>query len=281
MITILTPTFNRAYILTNAYTSLQKQTNQCFEWLIVDDGSVDNTKELIDMWIREDIIKIRYIFQENQGKHIAINKGVQNAINHYFMILDSDDILLPTCIDEVLQNLDSVKDDTSVAGTTFFIATEEYAGKEDAEYKRIVSYEKDFIFRTKFKREAVFCLKTEVWKEFPYPKFPREKFCPESLILSRITRKYKLLFYTKVLAEGEYRQDGLTAKYWQLLLNNPRGSMLNFAEKLKYAGDENKKVQFAKNYWNVALKAKKISWFEKLRGIPLKYSLKILFKKLI
>ena len=78
-ITIFTPAYNRAYILPVLYASLLKQTDSNFEWVIVDDGSSDNTEELVHSWISEDKIPINYKKQLNQGKHIAINTGVQMA----------------------------------------------------------------------------------------------------------------------------------------------------------------------------------------------------------
>ena len=79
LVTVFTPTYNRAYRLEALYKSLCNQTINDFEWLIVDDGSSDNTADLAESWIKEDKINIRYIRQENGGKHRAINRGVKEA----------------------------------------------------------------------------------------------------------------------------------------------------------------------------------------------------------
>ena len=94
LLTIFTPTFNRAHTLVRLYEGLLKQTEKVFEWLIVDDGSTDGTKNLVEGFIQERKLNIRYFYQENQGKHIAINKGVSEARGNYFLTIDSDDYLL-------------------------------------------------------------------------------------------------------------------------------------------------------------------------------------------
>lgn len=93
MLTIFTPTYNRAHLLPNLYQSLLNQKRVDFEWLIVDDGSTDGTEELVNQWIEEAVLTIRYFRKENSGKHTAINKGVQLAKGELFLIVDSDDVL--------------------------------------------------------------------------------------------------------------------------------------------------------------------------------------------
>ncbi|MDL0414398.1 glycosyltransferase family A protein, partial [Clostridioides difficile] len=91
--TVFTPTYNRAHLLENLYNDLKAQTYDFndFEWLIVDDGSSDSTKELVEKFISENKLNIRYIYKENGGKHTAINLGVKNADGELFFIVDSDD----------------------------------------------------------------------------------------------------------------------------------------------------------------------------------------------
>ena len=97
--TVFTPTYNRAYTLHRVYESLKAQTYRDFEWLIVDDGSNDNTRELIQKWQNESLFSIRYIYQQNSGKHIAFNRAVREAKGELFLTLDSDD----ACVEEALE----------------------------------------------------------------------------------------------------------------------------------------------------------------------------------
>jgi len=101
MITILTPTYNRKHTLRRAYDSLINQTNKDFEWLVIDDGSKDDTKELIDEFISENKITIKYFFKENGGKHTALNFGTNKAKGELVLILDSDDYLSNDAIELV------------------------------------------------------------------------------------------------------------------------------------------------------------------------------------
>ena len=97
-LTLFTPTYNRAHLLERLYSSIKKQTYHHFEWLIVDDGSTDNTNEVVKTFIEEGIITIKYVFKRNGGKHRAINEGVQQAQGELFFIADSDDMLPPDAL---------------------------------------------------------------------------------------------------------------------------------------------------------------------------------------
>ena len=106
--TVFTPTYNRVNTLPRCYTSLLSQDFKDFEWLIVDDGSTDNTKELIESFISENKINIRYVYQVNSGKHVATNKGVDLAQGKYFFILDSDDALTSSSLTNLLNAYNSI-----------------------------------------------------------------------------------------------------------------------------------------------------------------------------
>ena len=99
--TVFTPTYNRAYIIEKLYYSLQRQTFRNFEWLVVDDGSSDNTEELFSRFQKEAPFSVRYIRVENGGKHRAINVGVKNAKGRLFFIVDSDDHLLEDALEKI------------------------------------------------------------------------------------------------------------------------------------------------------------------------------------
>ena len=105
-ITIFTPTYNRDYIIINLYKSLLIQTLKDFEWLIIDDGSTDNTELLVSSFIKDNKINIRYIKQQNGGKHRAINKALEEAKGELFFIVDSDDQLVDNAIERILYYFD-------------------------------------------------------------------------------------------------------------------------------------------------------------------------------
>src|SRR2546423_7881993 len=99
LFTVFTPTYNRAHTLLRVYESLKKQTFDDFEWLIVDDGSTDDTPTLVKQWISDGILTIRYVFQENAGKHVCINVATKLARGRYIATIDSDDWYVPTALE--------------------------------------------------------------------------------------------------------------------------------------------------------------------------------------
>src|SRR5216684_1317229 len=106
--TVFTPTFNRSLTLSRVYESLRLQTFRDFEWLIVDDGSTDGTKGLVEKWQAESAFAIRYIYQENQGKPAAFNHGVQEARGELFLTLDSDDACVPQALERLKCHWDGI-----------------------------------------------------------------------------------------------------------------------------------------------------------------------------
>ena len=119
-LTIHTATYNRAYILSKAYESLKSQTVKDFEWVISDDGSTDNTEDLVALWLAENNgFPIRYYKLPRVGIPRALNNGVQHAKTKWFMMLDSDDHILPKTVEKVLHWLDSIENDESFAGVGF------------------------------------------------------------------------------------------------------------------------------------------------------------------
>ena len=102
-LTIFTPAYNRAYTLHKCYESLKKQTNKDFEWLIIDDGSTDNTKELVQSWIEENLIPIKYHYQKNQGMHGAHNSAYELIDTTLNVCIDSDDYMPDDAVEKILK----------------------------------------------------------------------------------------------------------------------------------------------------------------------------------
>ena len=115
MLTVFTPSYNRANCLPRLYESIKAQSNKNFEWLIVDDCSVDETEIIVREWVNDGSIKIRYIYQENGGKARAFNNGVKNAEGELFFCVDSDDYLPNDAVELILDRWNKV-DDAKIAG---------------------------------------------------------------------------------------------------------------------------------------------------------------------
>lgn len=280
MITIFTPAYNRAHTLPRLYESLLKQTDKNFEWLIVDDGSTDETQSLIDQYIADNKIKIRYIYQNNGGKHRAINRGINEAKGDYFLVVDSDDFLANHCVEECIR-LSSELNDEKIAGATFILAIGKIK-RDINNFGKFRSFDFSEYQWDDVKGEMSFCYKTSVLRQYPFPDFEGEKFCPESLIHNRIGHRYKVLYTDRILAFGDYLEGGLTSNYYKLLINNPRYAMLWYAEKIKTPHfSKAQKETYTNGYWDIALKAKHIPWIEKLKGIPVRYTFMFFVRKLM
>lgn len=192
MVTVFTPTYNRAYILNNLYQSLCRQSYGDFEWLIVDDGSTDNTEGLIASWLDEGEISLRYIKQLNSGKHRAINRGIQEANGNLFFIVDSDDYLADNTIERILFFYESIKDNNQFAGLSGMRA---YPSGEriGGEFPFYILKASTLELRMKYhiSGDMAEVYKTDILRQYPFPEFAGERFCPEALVWNRVAQKYK------------------------------------------------------------------------------------------
>ena len=257
-LTLFTPTYNRAHLLERLYSSIKKQTYHHFEWLIVDDGSTDNTSEVVKTFIEEGIITIKYVFKRNGGKHRAINEGVQQAQGKLFFIADSDDMLPPDALKRVVEVYQQIKDDKNFGGV---------AGVDAYPDGRIVGYGlptpildcNSIEIRSKYHvlGDLSEVFRTEVMKEFPFPEIGDEKFCPEVLIWNRIARKYKLRYFNEPIYIAEYQDGGLTARIVEIRMKSPIASTTCYAEMLSLDIPFKDKLKAAVNYWRFRLCCKK------------------------
>ncbi len=250
-LTIFTPTYNRSKLLERLYKSLVKQTDIDFEWLIVDDGSTDDTESLIKNWSASPF-KLNYIKTKNRGKHIAINIGAAKASGDWFFIVDSDDYLLPKAV-ETLKALQKQTPDTEdFAGFCTNVIYED--GSQNGNLVKYDVLDTDFITYSNYYHytgEKPSCLKTSIWKEFPFPEYEDEKFCSEALVLRRMAKKYKVRFFNKSIYVMEgYLDDGLTHSLKKHFLNSPSYSTLLFKEQIVLPYTSFKfKIGTLYNYW--------------------------------
>lgn len=257
MITVFTPTYNRAYILPQLYNSLKEQSNKDFEWLVVDDGSTDNTAELFVQWTKEKKVNIRYIKVANGGKHRAINRGVKEAHGELFFIVDSDDKLLPDSLHRIATLYEEIKDDKRFCGLAGSLATPD--GQRIGGYfppHPIDCNALDFRLHHKIKGDMAEVFRTEVMREYPFPEIEGEKFCPESLIWNRMTQKCIMRWIPEVTYVTEYLPDGLSAKIAQLRYDSPQASMMYYSELYHYNIPFVQRFKAAINYWRFAVRPK-------------------------
>lgn len=239
-ISVFTPTYNRAYILPQLYQSLCRQTNKAFEWIIIDDGSVDNTEEVVKKWIEDKDICIKYFKQQNGGKQRAHNTAISICETELFLGVDSDDFITNDCIEKLLGKWETVKSQNDVAGVI--------ALRGDMEGKPLGTlYPKGLEYTTitelfgkwKFKGDITMMFRTDVLKQYPYWVAEGEKFIGEGYVWSQIDQKYKLAILPELLMLGEYLPDGYTKNVRKLTKDNPKS----------YVVLKQQTISLSKSYW--------------------------------
>ena len=233
MITIFTPTYNRKKELHNLYNSLINQSYKDFEWLVIDDGSNDDTNLEIKEMIDEGKININYIYKKNGGKMSAVNMAHKLAKGTIFITVDSDDILVNDILQTVVNDFETIKNDETIAGIVYLCAYKNNPTKAVAinlpEDGTICTYnELHTIYNVKGDKSAAW--KTSVLKNYQFPMFEGEKFVPDDYLMNNISRKYKIIVYDKIITNVEYLEGGLTNNYFQLVKKNPNGTALYFKE---------------------------------------------------
>jgi glycosyltransferase involved in cell wall biosynthesis len=222
-LTIFTPTYNRAYVLNHCYESLTRQTSKDFVWLIIDDGSTDNTEALIHKWQQENKIDIRYHWQANQGMHGTHNTAYQLIDTTLNVCIDSDDYMANDAVEKILTfwkqyGSDQVSGiigldtdpDNQIIGTrlpdhlrcsTLF----------DLYHQHNVTGDKKLVYRS------------VLTKQYPYPIFGQEKYVGLAYKYYMLDQDYEMLLMNEVLCHVEYLPDGSSRNMLHQYKKNPRG----------------------------------------------------------
>lgn len=250
ILTVFTPAFNRSYSLPTLYESLKRQTCMDFEWLIVDDGSIDNTEDVVKPWLQERKFCIRYIKQENGGKHRAVNRGLKEAKGELFFIVDSDDYLTDDAVDKIIVAYNSIKGDDSFCGVCPLKVNKEL-NKVGGEfpYETLDCSSLDFRYKYWITGDMAEVVKTEVFRKFPFPEIEGERFCPEALVWNRIGMSYKFHYTNDKVYVCEYLPDGLTAEITKIRMHSPVASCICYKEQTLMPVPFRIKLKSAINYW--------------------------------
>ena len=207
-ITVFTPSYNRANVLHRVYDSLVMQTYKDFRWLIVDDGSTDNTRKVVEEFAAENKISITYVYQENQGKHIATNHAVALTETELFLIADSDDTFVSEALERLVDAWDSIPCNERLQYKGIICRCYDSESlKPIGEFPQPVfdSNDLDGNFRYKLNFEKWMLFRTDVLREFPFPDMGDGlKFFPETIIWRAMARKYKTRYIDAAL-RGYFR----------------------------------------------------------------------------
>lgn len=223
-LTVFTPTYNRAYTLDKCYESLKRQSSKDFVWLIIDDGSTDGTKELVQQWMTENMLSIRYYYQENQGMHGAHNAAYELIDTELNVCIDSDDYMADDAVEKIISfwkqygseryagivGLDATPNG-KIIGTSMPQDLKQ-STLSDLYTKHGVKGDKKLVYRSKLTKQTP-----------PYPIFSGEKYCPLSYKYILIDQEYPLLVLNEVLCYVEYLSDGSSMNMIKQYKRNPRG----------------------------------------------------------
>lgn len=224
ILTIFTPAYNRAYTLPRTYESLCRQSCKDFIWLIVDDGSRDNTAQLVHQWQGKDNgFEIRYIYKENGGMHTAHNTAYENIDTELNTCIDSDDKLAPGAVEKILKKWEQVRQcgyagmigmdadfDGNIIGKGFPPGMTETS---------VIGY-----YASGGRGDKKLVYRTDIIRKYPpYPVFPGEKYVSLSYKYRLIDQSYKMAVLDDILCNVEYQPDGSSGTMWKQYLKNPQG----------------------------------------------------------
>ena len=283
-ISILTPTFNRGNLLKKLYDSIKNNISTCkcsVEWLIMDDGSTDDTKNIIDKYKEEKIIDIKYFYQENKGKMEAINNLVQKVNGDYIVECDSDDFFLNNAFEIIENNIKEVNNQNDVYAYVFLKYNQngENMGnnfKED-KYKSKMF---DLYFKENIYGEKALVFNAKIRKKYKYELENGEKFITEARLHHKMDLKYNVICSNKPIMVCEYKEDGYSKNIQKIYKENPFGYYQYFKEILNL---DLRKVKFKKllyiykHYILFSVLTKQKNIITNIKGIKNKIAIAILF----
>lgn len=224
MISIVTPTYNRAHLLNRCYESLLNQTSLNFEWIIVDDGSSDNTEEVVKAF-DTDRFSVIYVKKANGGKHTALNASHEHIHGDYVLILDSDDYLTETAVEKTLAEWNAFADNREVGVLTFL------KGASETEPNCVAADEGVPVDILRYKRKCIksndCCevIRTDLFKLYLFPEYDGERFISECALWNRVSFTHKCVYINEVIYICEYLGGGLTDSGRKMRIRNPLGGM--------------------------------------------------------
>lgn len=242
-ITVLTPTHNRAKLLMKLYDSIKNQNYKDLEWVIVDDGSIDNTKQIVDEMINRIELDIKYIYKENGGKPSAHNEGIKHSDSDLTIICDDDDYLSENAMQYIIKYWNKYSNN-KIGGMIGFRGINDKTPLANSKFPNKCTGKLCDIFKNNNFFDTTQIYKTEILKQNLFPVTKKEKFVPEVWLWKQLDKQYDLIFIPHVLEICKYRDDGLTKTGGQNMWNNPMGYSYYFEQ----AYEESKGISRVKYY---------------------------------
>jgi glycosyltransferase involved in cell wall biosynthesis len=229
LVTIITPAYNRAALLPKLYASLKAQTSRDFDWLVIDDGSTDDTENVVSRMKAEADFTITYVKKKNGGKHTALNLGIATISAELTFIVDSDDYLTPDAVSTIRQFHEKYKsrlESDRICGYSFLRAysdgtvnTGEYPVDEALDSFRNQRINNNLLGD---KAEVYY---TRILKKYPFEVFEGEKFMPEDAVWLKMSGPFNMVHINRVIYTCDYLQGGLTRTGRRMKIFSPYGMM--------------------------------------------------------
>lgn len=235
-ISVLTATYNRAEDLERLYTSLivNSNSNVNFEWLIMDDGSTDKTRIVVENFIKQGIVDIKYFYQENQGKMSATNNLMKEVTGELAVTCDSDDYFATGAFDIIKKYASKLLEDDTVYALAFLKKTTDgkISGKKFSENMHRTDMF-SLYFREKMTGEKPLLFKTAIRKKYKHELEATEKFVTEARMYHKMDLDYDIIGINETLEVGDYKEDGYTRQYLETFRLYPLGYYMYFKEILE------------------------------------------------
>jgi len=249
MLTVFTPTYNRAYTLHLCYESLKRQSCKDFIWLIIDDGSTDDTKDLIASWVQDNQIPIQYHYQNNQGMHGAHNAAYERIETELNVCIDSDDYLTDDAVEKITEfwKMSGSNQYAGIVGLDISQNKEIIGTKLPEHVKQSTLSDLYALHQVKGDKKLVY--RTDIMMKYPpYPLFSGEKYCPLSYKYILIDQEYQLLIMNEALCVVEYMQDGSSLNIINQYKKNPHGFSFFRKVAMLYAPSLKERIREAIHY---------------------------------
>jgi len=253
--TLFTPTYNRAHLLPRLFDSIVAQQTRDFEWLIIDDGSEDNTPEVVQSFINTGEITIRYIKQPNGGKHRAFNRAIEEAQSDFFVCIDSDDPLVPEAIlnmDKATAMIDGKYDVAGIVG----VCITPTGGK-------IGFVPGGYLYSNTIRSRDYYHLESEpevyrlsLLKNYRFPEYEGEKFITEAILFDKLTEFHPLLYTNYPMQIKEYLSGGLTDNQLNIRVMSPNGTLAYYKQRFFMSQNLLYKIKALINYYRFYLHAR-------------------------
>jgi glycosyltransferase involved in cell wall biosynthesis len=254
-ITIFTPTYNRGYIIHKLYESLLLQTNFSFEWLVIDDGSTDDTETFFTNLDTQNLpFPLRYIKKENGGKHTAANLALELAHGELFFVVDSDDVLTENSIERIFFYYNQIKDNSDFCGVCglkgFFNGN--VIGSE-IKYNTLDATIIEYRFTKKIAGDKADVFRTQLLKQHRFPENKGEKWAPLSIVWNRFGSHLKVRYFNEIIYLAEYLEDGISLNRNKIRRNSPKNTKQYYKELSNYNIPLKYKIKSAINFWRFGL----------------------------